>query len=130
MNELFIRPACTQSSDEVFLTASNQIVNDLRSTHPAFPYRMRLAGLETCSVAQIPESEYLRLEKLFENLKEPTRKAVFRFVRWPARSFVTVPYRGLYIYFTTAMRRWQPPRCFSQLRSPIWRLCQNINSWD
>src|SRR5262249_8763560 len=26
------RPACTQSSDEVFLTASNQIVNDPRST--------------------------------------------------------------------------------------------------
>ena len=38
MNELFIRPAYTQSSDEVFLTASNQIVNDLRSTRPAFPY--------------------------------------------------------------------------------------------
>src|SRR5437763_9927576 len=28
---LLNRPACTQSSDEVFLTASNQIVNDLRS---------------------------------------------------------------------------------------------------
>jgi len=28
---LLFRPACTQSSDEVFLTASNQIVNDLRS---------------------------------------------------------------------------------------------------
>src|SRR5215472_3226665 len=42
--------------------------------HPAFPCRTRLAGLETCSVAQTPNREYLRLEKLFENFKRTNQE--------------------------------------------------------
>jgi hypothetical protein len=26
--------------------------------------------------------------------KEPNRKAVFRSIRWPEQSFVTIPYKG------------------------------------
>jgi len=59
---LLIAPVFTQSSDEFFLTASNQIVNDLRTLSPTssnviqhlsmsintFRYREQTAGLETC----------------------------------------------------------------------------------
>jgi hypothetical protein len=37
--------------------------------------------------------------------KEPNRKAVFRSERWPARSFVTIPYKRVFIFYTTRTRR-------------------------
>src|SRR5215471_2554572 len=102
MNEFLFAPLVLRVLTKCFLLHPTRLSMICAQPHPAFPYRTRLAGLETCSVAQTPNREYLRLEKLFENFKEPTRKAVFRFVQWPARSFVTVPYRGLYSYFTIA----------------------------
>jgi len=111
MNELFIRPACTQSSDEVFLTASNQIVNDLRSTHPAFPYRMRLAGLETCSVAQ-----GLFTSAFFSNPGEPENFADFdqNFGRLLSADFNQVNKR---------LKTWQPLPSFSFI-DPIEGACE------
>jgi hypothetical protein len=82
----------TQSTDEFFFTASNQIVKDLRSPHPELRTTGATAGLElvpaTSAHSDARSRETCKLEK------EPNRKAVFRPLRWPEASFVTVPYRG------------------------------------
>jgi hypothetical protein len=82
----------TQSTDEFFFTASNQIVKDLRSPHPELRKTGATAGLElvpaTSAHSDARSRETCKLEK------EPNRKAVFRPLRWPEASFVTVPYRG------------------------------------
>ena len=85
-------PRLTQSTDEFFFTASNQIVKDLRSPHPELRKTGATAGLElvpaTSAHSDARSRETCKLEK------EPNRKAVFRPLRWPEASFVTVPYRG------------------------------------
>jgi hypothetical protein len=90
----------TQSTDEFFFTASNQIVNDLRSPTQAYSIPGLMAGLETCSrLRPIHTGHACKTGKSENFLKEPNRKAVFRPDQWPERSFVTIPYRGsLYLY--------------------------------
>src|ERR1700722_12188812 len=91
-------PRLTQSTDEFFFTASNQIVKDLRA-----PFRNCERPDETQASKLIGHKRLLQAAwaiKLGELDKEPNRKAVFRPNRWPGQSFVTVPCRGSFPFIT------------------------------
>ena len=116
-------PAVLRNTDEFLFTASNQIVKDLRSPTNAPCMRQPAAGLETCS-SRTPHLRTRATGKLLELEKEPNRKAVFRPARWPAQSFVTVPYRGSLPFIPPSPPSWQTLANFPQVRSPIsWATC-------
>ena len=110
-------PALLRNTDEFFFTASNQIVKDLRSPTDAYFIRRPAAGLETCS-SRTPHLRTRATGKLLELEKEPNRKAVFRPARWPARSFVTVPYRGSLLLIPLSPQYPQTARTFRS-RDPL-----------
>ena len=83
------------------------------------------AGLETCSNRSF-RARTPTAEKLLELEKEPHRKAVFRSARWPAQSFVTIPYRGPFFFIPPPpIHKQVAPEGVRFLRSPIRRLAQN-----
>src|ERR1039458_2283590 len=68
-----------------------------------------MAGLETWSVCELPYFlESTSWRNFGELVKEPNRKAVFRSIRWPAQSFVTIPCRGSSVTLSPSQVLYKP----------------------
>jgi hypothetical protein len=119
----------TQSSDESFLTASNQIVNDLRNPPCIRMKQEKVAGLETCSGARHRQRRVLLSGKLAEIKKEPNRKAVAAPCGGPHEVLLPFLAEDLrFLYHNRAPFSKSPPFGAQNLRASIGDLPRIANA--
>lgn len=93
------RSGFTQSTDEVPIFASNQIVKDLCGHQRTSCDTRGTTGLETCFASRRAKIHARRPTEKLRILERTTRKAVFRPTRWLVPGFVTFPYEDLSVLY-------------------------------
>ena len=113
-----IRSGFTQSSDVLLYCIQPDCQRSAHVHSDINEMPKPTAGLETFFSGTHPTRG--KPADQFELEKEPNRKAVFRFDRWPERSFVTIPCKGPRNFYTPATMRSQlAPQGVRFLRSPF-----------